>query len=238
MPIKAILIIAVIISGLMHLKAEYYGPDEQKYLFKPLTTVCILLIAGFTVTGNPQANFYKQMIVTGLFFSLWGDIFLMMPSDRFIAGLISFLIAHLFYIVAFSLNISQIVPFSYMIPFIVYGIVMFRFLSPGMGKLRIPVMLYITVIMTMVFLAMSRDLIMPNKYNLYAFIGALFFMASDSILAINKFRFQTKVSNAVLFLDSENIVETVKVKGSFKSAQFLILTTYYTAQVFIALSVH
>ena len=45
---------------------------------------------------------------------------------------------------------------------------MFRYLSIGLGKLRIPVMIYITVIMAMVFLAMNRFFIIPDKYTFYA----------------------------------------------------------------------
>jgi uncharacterized membrane protein YhhN len=238
MSITTILIAIIIVSGLMHIKTEYYGPEKQKYIFKPLTTLSILILAGIQTTTNPDSHFYQLMIMAGLFFSLWGDIYLMLPRDRFIQGLISFLIAHIFYIIAFSIDVPQMVPVNYLIPFLIYGFIMFRILSPDMGKLRIPVMVYIAVIMTMVFMAMNRFFIIHDLYSIFAFCGAILFMISDTILAINKFLFQTKVSKALLFLDTGPNKEIPRVKSKFVLAQLLILTTYYSAQVFIALSVH
>lgn len=231
------ILITVIVSGLIYIYTYYYGSDKLKYIFKPLTTICILLIAVFITTNDSISLFYKQMIVAGLFFSIWGDIFLMLPTDRFIPGLISFLIAHIFYIIAFSFNVPEHISFFYLIPFLLYAIIMFKYLSTGLGKLRIPVMCYITVIMVMVFLALNRFFIIPEQHSLYAFIGAIFFMISDTILAIKKFRFKTKVSEPILFLESTSEKETIKTKGEFKSAQLFIMTTYYTAQVFIAFSI-
>jgi uncharacterized membrane protein YhhN len=95
----AIMSLLVLLSASLHIRAEYSGPRWQVYVFKPLTTTLIIILA--LMATEPVSPFYQAMIVIGLVFSLGGDIFLMLPSDRFIGGLVSFLIAHLFYIVAF-----------------------------------------------------------------------------------------------------------------------------------------
>ena len=46
--------------------------------------------------------FGKSLRLAGLLFSLVGDVSLMLPNERFIQGLVSFLVAHLCYIVAFT----------------------------------------------------------------------------------------------------------------------------------------
>ena len=42
-----------------------------------------------------------RMVVVGLVCSLAGDVFLMLPEERFVEGLVSFLLAHIAYVVAF-----------------------------------------------------------------------------------------------------------------------------------------
>ena len=103
--LTSILTLLAILSASIHIRAEYRGPRQHIYIFKPLTMAFILLIA---ILGQATLSFYKYMIITGLVFSLAGDVFLMLPSDRFVAGLVAFLIAHLFYIAAFVSEISAL----------------------------------------------------------------------------------------------------------------------------------
>lgn len=98
--LTTMLTLLAILSAALHLRAEYFGPQYHIYVFKPLTMAFILLIA--LRSRWPEFSRYKVAIIVGLLFSLAGDVFLMLPSDRFVAGLGSFLVAHLFYITAFA----------------------------------------------------------------------------------------------------------------------------------------
>ena len=82
---------AGLVSGLLCIRADYRQSQRQFFIFKPLTTALIILLA--LLAPLPANADYKWLILAGLLFSLAGDIFLMLPRDRFIAGLISFLIA-------------------------------------------------------------------------------------------------------------------------------------------------
>ena len=94
------LAVAAAASLTLHLRAAYQGPEWQVYLFKPLTTSLVLLLA---LTAPPGATTrYRRAIGAGLALSLVGDVLLMLPGDRFVAGLIAFLAAHLAYLAAFS----------------------------------------------------------------------------------------------------------------------------------------
>ena len=199
----------VAISAFLAIRAEYFGPRSKVYLFKPLTVLLIILIA--LQTKNPTPQVYRIAIIAGLLFSLAGDIFLMLPSDRFVLGLVSFLIAHLVYIAAFTIDGAR--P-SYLtaLPLLLYGGIMLRLLFPHLGRMRVPVLIYMLVILLMVWQAMNRWIDTSLTGSALAFAGACLFAASDSALALNRFR------------------------RTFKSAQFLILTTYFAAQWLIALS--
>ena len=203
------LTVLTIVSAALNILAEYRGPRRNVYIFKPLTVTFIILIA-----LQSQPSVYKYMIVAGLLCSLAGDVFLMLPGDRFIPGLISFLIAHLFYIAAFTFDGALGRPsLLTAVALLLYGGVMLRLLFPHLGKMKVPVVVYMLVILSMVWQATNRWIETNSTGSLLGFAGAGLFAASDSILALNRFR------------------------HAFKSAQFLILTTYFTAQFLIALSV-
>src|SRR6056297_18103 len=137
------------LSAALHIRAEYRGLRRQVYLFKPLTMVIIFL---FALLGQEAASTYRYVILGGLIASIGGDVFLMLPPDRFVAGLIAFLIAHLFYIAAFTSEITVLVWWP-LIPLAAIGLIFYLMLTPSLGKLKLPVLLYIVVILLMTWLA-------------------------------------------------------------------------------------
>jgi uncharacterized membrane protein YhhN len=205
----SILVLLVILSASIHIRAEYRGPRLQIYIFKPLTMVLIWLIA---ILGQATLSFYKYMILTGLVFSTAGDVFLMMPSDRFVAGLVAFLIAHLFYSMAFVSEIHTLLWWP-LVPLGTYGVVTYVILFPSLGRLKSPVLLYVGAILMMAWLAWERWDQTGQSGALLALAGALLFVLSDTVLAVNRFR------------------------GTFKLARALNLITYFAAQCLIASSV-
>lgn len=209
MPIK-LLSALVLVSALLHLVSERYGPRRAVYLFKPLTIVLIILVAAGA--ENSVSHFYKYAIIAGLVFSLAGDIFLMLPRDRFVEGLASFLLAHLCYIAAFTFEGGGERRLLYAVPFLLYGGLMLRVLLRGLGRMKAPVIVYMVVIMLMAWQALNRWAGTGQEGSGLALSGALLFVVSDSILALNRFR------------------------RPFASAQLFIMGTYFMAQWLIALS--
>jgi uncharacterized membrane protein YhhN len=189
----------------------YLGLENQVYIFNPLTMLFIILLAA--LAARPPLPRYKKAIIGGLVFSLGGDILLMVPKDLFILGLVSFLIAHLIYIYAFTLERKIRFNLLTLAPFIIYGIVIFLYLAPGLETMTIPVMAYIAVILTMVWQAWEQWNHNRQRWALLAFIGAIFFVLSDTSLAINKF------------------------KAPFEAEPFITIVTYVAAQWLIAFSI-
>ena len=205
-----ILTLLTVVSALIQNRAKYRGPRHHVYIFKPLTTILILLNA--LQLGWADPSLYKYAILAGLVSSLAGDVFLMLPSDRFRAGLISFLIAHIFYIVAFTSETGFSFSWLSLLPFAIYGVVMFAILAPHTGKMKLPMLAYVVVILIMAWQACARWGQTRGTGPLLAFLGAVLFVISDSVLALDRFR------------------------GKFKAARLLILVTYYSAQWLIAVS--
>ena len=206
----AVLSTLALASALLDIGAERRGDRRRVYLFKPLTTALIILVA--LQTKHATAPAYKPLIVAGLVCSLAGDVFLMLPRDRFVAGLVSFLFAHLCYVGAFTLDGGGAPRAWAAAPLVVYGAAMLGLLWPRLGRLKAPVVVYVGVILAMAWQAANRWLAAPAGGSMSALAGALLFVASDSALAWGRFR------------------------GAFPGAQAVVLGTYFAAQWLIALS--
>ncbi len=137
----------------------------------------------------------------------------MLPKDRFIAGLASFLAAHVCYIAAFSQGIEPVISPWVSLAFVLAVLVFVGILWPHLAKMKLPVIIYALAIGMMGWLATERWLQIGEMKTFLAFGGALLFIVSDASLAYNRF-----------------------VKR-FAAAQAIILITYYIAQYLIASSV-
>jgi len=201
----------VAISGASHVRAEYRGARRQIYLFKPLTVLCIIAVA-IILPGPPDAR-YRTAILAGLICSIVGDVFLMLPGDRILPGLGSFLLAHLAYLVAFTTGVAFGAAPAWLFPYAAIGVAMLWLLWARLGSLRGPVVVYLGVIVLMAWQAASRAATLGSTSAMLAAVGAALFVLSDASLAWNRFY------------------------RPFRAAQAAILSTYYAAQLLIAWSV-
>ncbi len=198
-------------SALVTVAAQARGHRAQVYVFKPLSTGLLLLL----VTSRPScfSSTYAIAILAGLFFSLVGDVLLMLPSDNFRAGLFAFLLAHVCYAFAFLTDSPFAAP---ALPFLVCfaaGCFVLPLLWEGIpSRLRAPVVVYVALLLVMTSQATSRALHLHTAPAACASFGAILFLLSDSLLAWNRFR------------------------TPFPPAQALIHATYFPAQWLIALS--
>ncbi|WP_018627276.1 lysoplasmalogenase [Niabella aurantiaca] len=165
--------------------------DVAEYIFKPLLVSSLLGYFTAATAGIPSG--FKKWITGALIFSVGGDSLLLLAnaSERyFILGLVSFLIAHVFYIGCFHfMKVRESVPGKWQ-PAIIVGVYYFfimRFLLPHLGALKIPVLIYGIVISFMLLLAMHLYELKDNRTGRMLLTGAVLFVVSDSILAVNKF---------------------------------------------------
>lgn len=189
-------------------------PASLAFVFKPLTT--LLVIAYVWPRGARQAR-QRRFVRIGLALSLIGDVALLWPKQGFLPGLVAFLLAHLAYIAAFCVPVRLAArPWA----FVVYGAVAAAILSQlwaGVpAALRAPVIGYVICLATMAAQAMvwwrASAGSAGNALARHAAFGGVLFMASDSLLAINKFAVPLPL------------------------ASLWILVTYWLAQWFIAAS--
>jgi len=156
---------------------------------KPLILTSLILF--FYLEGKHLSPKTRRNMLIALTLSLIGDVLLMfdeISTSFFLFGLISFLLAHVFYILVFlekKNNLKK--PISFITVLIIYAFGLFYILYDGLENMLIPVVIYMLAILTMAVTAALRKGKVPNlSYNL-VFIGVLLFLISDSILAVNKF---------------------------------------------------
>lgn len=190
---------------------------ELKFFVKPL--ICLSLAIYLFKNVNMQSGF-NRLVLAGLILSLFGDCFLLFAGSDvyfFLYGLISFLFAHIVYSLAFirdfKNNPDASKYYGHLMLFCmgIFSMSYYTFIRDYLNDFRIPVMAYMFVISVMAILAGYRY----RRVNLLSFrmiyLGAIFFVISDSALAFNKF------------------------VQPFSSAGFIIMSTYMIAQYLITI---
>ncbi|MCA5006655.1 lysoplasmalogenase [Sphingobacterium sp. WQ 366] len=146
-----------------------------------------ILIAYYAFSTNK----INKLFLAGLVMSFFGDLFLMFKGG-FIAGLSSFLLAHIFYILTFKQFFQH--KNLALIPLILIFVgSLIGFLYPHLGGMKIPVILYALTIGLMLYIALGTK-------QTWLIVGAILFVLSDSILAINLFYKQSLLGGMSVML--------------------------------------
>jgi len=175
--------------------------SQLHYFSKPL--ILIALIVFFYKQSKHLNKSIRVITLLALMFSLIGDVLLMFvnkSANFFMSGLVAFLIAHIMYILVFYKSRNKTAnKLPIIVILLIYASGLFYFLIDGLGEMLIPVLLYLLVILTMATTAFIRKRSNKDSYKL-VFIGAVFFMISDSLLALNKFYEPLPFSNISIIL--------------------------------------
>ena len=185
---------------------------------KPLATALVFALAW---RARPaQSPRYRQRILAGIACSLLGDVFLMLPGDLFVPGLVAFLLGHLCFIAAFLDDSRFGVRPLPLLACLGYGALNLVLLWDAIGApLRVPVIVYVLVLACMGGQALARARLFAQRGDAQApaarlaALGALTFLLSDSLLAWDRFR------------------------GPLPLASLWVLSAYYLALWWIARSV-
>lgn len=192
-----------LLSSVIFVASLFWHPYSGSFVMKAipaLSMAALLFLDG--------RKYYKFMGI-GFIFSALGDIALDLDRVKyFVFGLAFFLVAHLFY----SFTFFKVAEKKIISPLKISIVIVFAFgmgilLWPKLGTLKIPVMIYLSVIALM---TISSSLF-ESKNNI-AYLGAWIFMSSDAMIAINKFL------------------------EPFPYARFAIIITYYVGNFMLGIS--
>lgn len=208
---KLLFIIYAVVTFL-ELLFIYTNQSTLRWFTKPL--LMPLLMIGFYIscTQRTTKNFF--LIIAALLFSWGGDVLLQMEG-LFIPGLVSFLLAHIFYIIYFTKTgkakkgLVQQKPVI-ALAVLLYIILFLWLLFPYLNSLKIPVTVYGITIGSMLLLALNTKHQLNNKTATLFITGAILFVLSDSVLAVNLFAYK-------------HLLLSLVVMATYSAAQFLIV---------------
>lgn len=213
------LLLLSIVCGLVYLATQSVQPFPGSIALKALS-IAPLAVLAFRLLGEdrpPKSQGIKWLrdrdnviLAAALSFSCLGDVFLDLPGNYFVQGLVSFLVAHFIYILLFVRNWPRPLKpsggqLALSAAVLIFSLMLSNWLAPSLGAMANPVMVYICAITVMVV-----STILAGFSKRYVWIGAMLFMLSDSMIAAGRF------------------------KTPVPQADYLIWGTYYLGQYCIA----
>jgi alkylglycerol monooxygenase len=178
-------------------------------VFKPLTLVLAIGFVAMHAGWLRERRGFDLKLLAALLLCLAGDVFLMFPG-YFIPGLVSFLAAHVCYLLLFREGVRWFPSARALVATLGAAVLLYALLFPHLGPvLRVAVAAYAIVIALMAAQAIGRATVLRDPASVAVAVGAGFFMLSDALLAINRFA------------------------QPLPMASFAVLATYYLAQLLI-----
>lgn len=209
-PTIALSVGAAVSAALAIAGRDREGWQLLQFIFKPVTTILILVLAVLATDGST----YAGLIIVGLISSLLGDVALMLPPAYFLAGVGSFAITQALYLAAFIGPTGWALVNPTTVPVALVAVLLTRWLWPGIRKsLRIPVGIYIVLISTMLVQVLGAAIAEASPRLVTAAAGAGLFFVSDALLAVDRFR------------------------APFRGAGFLRSSVYWIGQWLISISI-
>ncbi len=158
------------------------------------------------------------LVLTALIFGYIGDLLLMRSRKSwFIAGALSFLVGHLFYIAVFIIDSGGLAVFKehpllctvMLLPYILFALFFKKFIGPNVSSIFYPAAFYLSVLLLMSYSALLRIWSVPSPSFILTFSGSLLFIISDSLIGVRK------------------------LKTKFRGMGTIIVVTYLAAQIMI-----
>ncbi len=185
-----------------YLYAGFCRGGKRPLIAKCVCAAVFIGIGVLSVFLKENYSAYAKLMLCGLFFSFWGDFFLgvSMKGKMFIAGLLSFLTAHLFYIGAYIKACNRLLPGSApatvfevsALVVVLFVLLLYSLITKiDLQKYKIPVYIYSIVLLAMMVKAVSLSLDLYKRgFEIAALVltlGAVFFVISDFILMLSLF---------------------------------------------------
>jgi uncharacterized membrane protein YhhN len=220
------LMCAISVAALM--LGEYLDNNRLRYVSKPLASLAFIAVGAYALSDNGSIEEFELAVFAGLVLGALGDMALL-SEQGFLAGLVAFLLGHLAYVLA----VGQYMPPNmwlgaagvYALAPVIVGLGALAYLWPKLGKLRIPVIFYVAVIITMVISAIA--LLRGNPAAV---------MRGELFQQLQLHRRELFATGAVLFFISDLAVARDKFVAKGFANRIWGLPIYYGAQLLIAWS--
>lgn len=200
--------LAALVVAAIAVLVDAVAPTWANWITKPLAILLILAVAAAGARGS-----YRTLILAGLACSVIGDLLPLLSENAFLPRGGAFVAVLFCYIGAFWPGVGLHGAWIARLVYLTLGIAMVAALWPVLGPLmRVAVTIYAALLVMMAGQAAGRWSVLKTPGARSAGVGAVLFLISDGLLALDRFR------------------------ASFPGARVAVLVTYYVAQWLIARS--
>lgn len=185
--------IAVCFSAWLYVDASYRGPAWQRWVFKPVTLLLLLVLAWqapmFEVTG--------YLILAGLCASLVGDGLMLISRERLLYATGAFFLSHLLYTIWLARTITLSFFWPLPLALLIIGALLIAVIWNRLDTLRWPICTFIGITLVMVWLAGDNWFFRTETTALSAFTGASLLLISNIVWLISHYRGRFTADNAI-----------------------------------------
>lgn len=186
--------LAVVFSGWLYIDAIYRGPVWQRWVFKPVTLVLLLL----WVWQAPEAGTHTYLIFLALALSLVGDAIQALTKERLLLVVGAYFACNLLYTISFAIPLNFSFHFPLLLGLLVVGGIVLALIWTNLQEMNWPVLTYYCVTILMVWAAGERYLSLNSSANFSLMIGSVLLWISASLWLINLYRFSMKAADGVV----------------------------------------
>ena len=181
---------------------QFFDATDIRYISKPAIVGSLMVLM---LGKSFHSVRLKNAILIALLFSIVGDLLLLFTGEAelyFLLGLLSFLLAHAWYIIAY-------LPRGYfhrarfpwpIIVILIYSFMIYWYIAADLGENEPYVIAYIGILVILALVAFFRQSFVSRRSYQWVIAGALFFMLSDSILAVDTFKVGIPYSGIVIMI--------------------------------------
>ncbi|AVF36692.1 lysoplasmalogenase [Rahnella sikkimica] len=186
--------LAVFFSGWLFVDASYRGPRWQRWVFKPVTLLLLLLLAW----QAPTLNVYSYLILLGLAATLVADGLLLLPEERFMYAIGAFFLSHLLYTLSFASQMT--ITFFWPLPLalLIIGAILLAVIWTRLAELCWAVTTYIAMTLLMVWLAGEQYFARSTDMAFSLFCGAALLLLGNIFWLTSRYRFTFRASDALV----------------------------------------
>lgn len=186
--------LAVFFSGWLFVDASYRGPTWQRWVFKPLTLLLLLLLAW----QAPALGVAGYLLVLGLLAALVGDVLLLLPRERMLYAVGAFFLSHLLYTLSFTSQMT----FSFFWPLpltlLVIGTLLLATLWSRLEEMRWPIATLVAMTLLMVWLAGEQYFLRSTDFGFTLLAGTTLLLLANIVWLLNRYRCSFRIADAIV----------------------------------------
>ncbi|MBS0971053.1 lysoplasmalogenase [Chimaeribacter arupi] len=187
-------LLAVVFSAWLYVDASYRGPDWQRWLFKPITLLLLLLLA----LETPVLSVYGYLIIMGLVATLLGDALMLLPKSRVMYALGAFFLSHLFYTLSFATQMTISLFWPLPLTLVIIGAALLAVIWTRLEEMRWPVVTFVAMTLLMVWLAGEQYYMRSTDFTFSILVGTSLLLLSVILGLVNHYRLKFRAADALV----------------------------------------